>query len=224
MTFKIFYKILLLELRLLLRNSQEWLYPLGFFVLIVSLFPITFTPDSILLNKFIPGYIWLAAFLSTTLSSETIFFGDIEDGYLDQIMLSNIPLTFFLMVKLLARWIISILPLIFLIPLIGALFHLSTMTLIILCGSLCIGSIVLLLINSLCAALTLGLRQQGILLGLLALPLITPILIFGVGAIQQFDAGFSIAGPLAFLAGLSILAITLLPFVIAIILKLGAAD
>ena len=53
---------------------------------------------------------------------------------------------------------------------------------------------------------------------------VTPILIFGVNITQQVQAGFSIVAPLAFLAGISLLAIALMPWVIAGALKVGLDD
>jgi heme exporter protein B len=70
------------ELILLLRRSQEWLYPLGFFVIVITLFPLAFTPDPVFLQKYVPGCIWIAALLASMLSVEHIFAADIEDAYL----------------------------------------------------------------------------------------------------------------------------------------------
>ncbi|OGT37769.1 MAG: heme exporter protein CcmB [Gammaproteobacteria bacterium RIFCSPHIGHO2_12_FULL_37_14] len=221
MTLKTVWLVFYLELVLLLRRSQEWLHPLGFFIIVVSLFPLIFTPNTELLQKFIPGYIWLAALFANILAIENIFLADMEDGNLEQLFLSQLPLTLLILTKLCARWLVAELPLIFFIPLLGLLFNLSAPTVIILCVSLLLGTPILICIGSLCVALTLGLRQQGILLGLIILPLVTPTLILGVTCVQQFQAGFSILGPLAFLAGVSVFTITLLPWVIASTLKIS---
>lgn len=216
-----FFKI---ELVLLFRRSQEWLYPLIFFMIVMSLFPIAFTPDPVFLQKFIPGGIWIAALLASLLSIENIFFTELEEGNVEQLFLSRIPLALLIFVKLSAQWIVTELPLILLTPLLGVLFHLSPSSIFSLSISLLLGTPILTLIGSLGVALTLGLRQQGVILGLLVLPLVIPVLIFGVNMVQQTEAGLSILGPLAFLGGLFVMAITLLPWVIAAALRIGLDD
>lgn len=213
-----------IELLLLLRRSHEWLYPLGFFVIVISLFPLAFTPDPQFLQKFVPGFMWIAALLASLLSIENVFFTDVEDGNIEQLLLSQIPLTLLVLAKLSAQWLVSELPLILLTPLLGSLFHLTLPTMLALSLSLLLGTPILVLIGSLGVALTLGLRQQGVLLGLLILPLVTPVLIFGVNIVQQAQAGFSIIGPLAFLGGLCAFAITLLPWAIAATLRISLDD
>lgn len=222
--FKAFWFVFLSELTLLLRRSEEWLYPLGFFVIVMSLFPLAFTPDPGFLQKYIPGCIWIAALLASLLSIENVFFTDLEEGNLEQLILSQMPLSLIIIAKLSAQWIVTELSLVILTPLISALFHLSFTSIAALCLSLLLGTPILTLIGSLGVALTLGLRQQGVLLGLLIFPLVTPVLIFGVNIVSQSQAGLSITGPLAFLAGLSMLAFTLLPWAIAASLRISMDD
>lgn len=209
---------------LLLRRSREWLYPLGFFLIVISLFPLAFTPDPIFLQKFIPGCVWIAALLASLLAVENVFFTDIEEGNIEQLLLSQLPLSLLILIKLLVQWLITQLPLIILTPLIGIIFHLPITAILYLCISLLLGTPVLTLIGCFGVALTIGLRQQGVLLGLLILPLVIPILIFGVSIVQQAQTHGSLAAPLAFLAGLSIFAITLLPFTIAATLRVSLDD
>lgn len=209
------------EWTLLLRRSQEWLYPLGFFAIVITLFPLAFTPDPAFLQKYVPGCIWIAALLASLLSVEHIFAADLEEAYLEQMVLSQIPLSLLLLTKFAAQWLITQLPLILLTPIIGIFFHLPFATVWTLCIGLLLGTPVLMLIGSLGTALTLGLRQQGVLLSLLMLPLVTPILIFGVSLVQQSQAGLPIAGPLSFLAGIFFLSVTLLPLTIAATIKIS---
>jgi heme exporter protein B len=109
-------------------------------------------------------------------------------------------------------------------PALGWLFHLSLSAIVSLTLGLLLGTPILTLIGSFGTALTLGLRQQGVMLGLLIFPLVTPVLIFGVNIVQQSQAGISVVGPLAFLAGLCVLVMTLLPMAIAYALRLSVDD
>lgn len=212
------------ELLLLIRRSQTWLFPLCFFTIVICLFPLAFSPNPVFLQTYIPGCIWLAALLASLLSVENIFFNDIEDGYLEQLMLSDAPLGMMILLKMSAQWVMTQLPLIILTPFLGLLFDLQAKIILALCISLLVGTPCLLMIGALAAALCTGIRQQGAMLSLLILPLVTPILIFGVGITQQMQAGVSIIAPLALLTGISLLTVTLLPWAIAGALRVGLDD
>jgi heme exporter protein B len=212
------------EVLLLWRRSHEWLYPLAFFMMTMSLFPLAFTADPLFLKKIMPGCIWLALLFATLLANGNIFATEVEDGYLEQLILSDTPLTLVIFIKIIAHWLIVQFPLILIAPLIGLVFHLNVDTIVMLCVTMFLGSPILTLIASLSVALTFGLRQQGVMLGLLMLPLITPVLIFGVNIVHEANAGFAVLGPCAFLAGLCVLSLTLLPIAIASALKISIDD
>lgn len=218
---KTIYFILKIELILRFRRSQEWLYPLTFFLILILLFPLAFATDEVILKKFLPGFIWIAALLSSLLSIQTLFLLDIEEGYLEQLLFNIYPLPLLILLKLIAQWLAAVLPIILLTPLLGCLFHLNYLTIVTLTISLLLGTPIFILIGGLGTALTHGLRQAGVLLSVLILPLIIPVLIFGINIVNQYDLGFSILGPCAALAGLTILCICLLPFAISMALQLG---
>ena len=220
----VFHTLFGFELRLLLRRSQEWLYALGFFVMVVSLFPLAISPDPLLLKKILPGCLWIAALLASLLSMENLFFSDIEEGYLEQLLLSPHPLAWLILAKLCAYWLATELPLILLTPFLGMLFHLSAPAIGVLFLSLLLGTPILVLMGGLGMSLILGLRQQGVLLSLLILPMLIPVLIFGVSAVTQTVAGFSPLGPLLFLAALLVLAISFLPWTISAALRVGVEN
>ena len=222
--FKTLCMVFYFELLLLWRRSQEWLYPITFFIIVICLLPFAFSPDPVILQQLLPGGVWLAALFASILSAETIFHADLEEGSLEQWALSPTPLAFLMLAKLSAHWISTALPLIVLTPFIGGLFQLPLHAIVILCASLFFGTPVLILLGSFGVSLTLGLRQQGVMLGLLILPLATPVLIFGVNMVLQAQAGFSVAGPLALLASLCVIAIISLPIAIASALRVSLDD
>src|SRR5438105_15840121 len=88
------------------------------------------------------------------------------------------------MVKVLALWVVSEIPLVVIAPVLGLQFGLSQNSLATVVVSLLLGTPVLSLIGSIGAALTLGLRAANVLVALLVLPLYIPVLIFGSGAVQ----------------------------------------
>src|SRR3990167_7735937 len=146
------------ELRIYFRHSFAWLYPLGFFVIVLSLFPLALTPDPRLLQALAPGAVWIAALLASLLSLEHIFLSEIEENHLEQLVLSRYPLAWLLIAKAAAHWLASQLPLILLVPVMGALFHFTINTLLVLMISLILGTPILTLIGMLGVALTRELR------------------------------------------------------------------
>jgi heme exporter protein B len=69
-------------------------------------------------------------------------------------------------------------------------------------AGLLLGTPILSLLGALGAALTLGLRSGGMLLILIVLPLTTPALIFGAGAVSNVEAGLAAGGHFSLLGAL----------------------
>ncbi len=212
------------ECLIMLRQSQEWLYPISFFIIVICLFPLAFSPDPAFMTRYLPGCIWIAALFANLLTLQNIFATDIEDGHLEQCVLSKTPLALLLFAKIAATWLIATAPFVLLAPLLGYLFGLSLPVSLVLALSLLLGTPMITLIGSLGVALTFGLRQKGMLIGLLILPLITPILIFAVSVVTQMQSGFSVAGPLAFLSGCCLISLLIFPWIIAATVRIGLDD
>jgi len=77
-------------------------------------------------------------------------------------------------------------------------------------------------IAAIMAALTLGLRNSGLLLLLMALPLYVPIVIFGTTAATTLYSGLPLA-QFSFLAAILALSITILPAATAAVLRMNVA-
>ena len=216
--------IFIMEIIVRFRQTHEWLYPLAFFLVLILLFPFAITIDPTYLPSFFVGYAWLSALLASLLSIQSIFLTDMEEGYLEQLVVCAIPLPLLILIKLTAQWLVTILPFIVLMPILGNLFHLSSVAILVLMMSLILGSPILIFIGSLGAALTQGLKQAGVLLSVLILPLVLPVLIFGINLVKQASLGIAIGGPCFMLAGFTILSISLLPFAIAAALQFALED
>src|ERR1700682_23775 len=146
------------DLTLAWRRRADVLATLFFFVMVVSLFPLSMEPDPRLLRIIAPGVVWVAALLASMLSLGRLFANDLVDGTLEQMLLTPQPLFLVVLGKVLAQWLVSEVPLSVVAPLLGVQFDLEPRTLWILFVSLLIGTPVLSLIGSIGAALTLGLR------------------------------------------------------------------
>ncbi len=204
-----------------LRRSTDVLTPLVFFVIVVSLFPLGVGPEPNLLSTMAPGVIWVAALLATMLSLSRLFANDYADGTLEQLALTPHPLTTLVLAKTMTHWLLTGLPLVLISPLLALQLNFQYENMGILVASLLLGTPVLSLIGSVGAALTLGLRGGGVLLSLLVLPLYTPVLIFGAGAVSTYALGMDAEAHLSLLTALLVLSVIFTPWVTAIALRIS---
>ncbi|MCC5861735.1 MAG: heme exporter protein CcmB [Gammaproteobacteria bacterium] len=209
------------DLRAALRRWGELALPLCFFVIVLTLFPLGLAPERDTLAAIGPGVLWVAALLASLLALETLFRGDMDDGSMEQLVLSPQPLALLALVKALIHWLLSGLPLVLLTPLVAQAFYLPTDALWVLALALLLATPTLSLIGAVAAALTASLRRGAGVLGILVLPLAVPLLVFGARATDLAIQGQSAAGPLYLLAALLALAITLAPLAIAAALRIS---
>lgn len=216
-----FLAIVARDLRLGFGAQGAMLTTLLFFVLAVSLFPLGVGPEPQVLARIAPGVIWVAALLAAMLSLDRLFQTDQEDGTLDLLAQAPLPLGLVALAKTLAHWLTTGLPLSLIAPLLAILLQMEGGAIPVLLGALLLGTPSLSLIGAIGAALTLGARRGAVLVPLLTLPLVIPVLIFGVGAVEAAAYGLSAAPHLlllgAFLAG----ALALSPFAIAAAVRLA---
>ncbi len=207
------------DLRLALRQSADaWLAVL-FFVLTATLFPFGVGPEAATLRLIAPGVIWVVALLAVLLSLERLFLADFEDGSLEQLLLSPLPLELAVLGKVAAHWLTTGLPLIAAAPLLALLFHMEPAGLLTLLLAMLLGTPVLSLIGAVGAALTLGARRGGVLIPLLVLPLYIPPLIFGVGATESALSGLSARPDLLLLGALLLVMLLVAPLAAAAALR-----
>lgn len=209
------------DLRLSVRQKQDLLNPLLFFVMVVALFPLGVSPESDFLREAGAGILWVGALLATLLSLDHLFRFDYEDGTLEQMALQPQPLFVLVLAKTLAHWLVTGLPLVILTPMLGMMLFLDGNSVAVLCLTLLIGTPVLSLIGSVGAALTVGLRAGGVLLSLLVIPLYIPVLIFGTGTVMAAAGGSDVSGHLALMAAILVLALVLAPLAAAVALKIS---
>lgn len=219
---KALWCILRRDLTIAMRRRADVVTTLLFFVIVVSLFPLSIGADRQVLLKLGPGVLWIAALLASTLALERLFAHDYADGTLEQFILTPQPLLVLILGKIIAHWLVTAVPLILIVPLLGLQYGLPAPTLGIAMLSLIIGTPTLSLIGAIGAALTLGLRGGGTLLALLVLPLYIPVLIYGTGAITVSIFSVGEAMPfLALLGAMLFLALSLAPLAATIALRIA---
>jgi heme exporter protein B len=200
----LFVAVLLRDLKLASRRRIDALLPLAFFLVALSLFPLGVGPEAQTLRIIAPGIVWVCALLASMLSVSQLFASDLADGSLEQMLLAPQPAIVLAAAKCTVHWLLTGLPLIIATPLMGLLFDISGPALAALVAGLVLGTPILSLLGALGAALTLGLRSGGMLLILIVLPLATPALIFGAGAVSTVEAGLSASGHFSLLGALLI--------------------
>lgn len=209
------------DLKLAFRSRAELGVQLAFYVIVVTLFPLSMTPDRVLLAAVGPGVIWVAALLACLLSLPRLFADDFADGTLEQMALSPYPLPAVVSGKILAHWLTTGAPVVALAPLSGLQYHVESEGLTVLVAGLLIGTPLLSLLGGIGAALTLGARGGGGILALLVLPLFVPVLIFGTGAVDAVRAGLSAGANLSLLGAGLALALVGAPFAAAAAVRIA---
>jgi heme exporter protein B len=218
-----FFALLKRDIKLGMRQSGEWVNPLAFFVMVITLVPLAVSPTPTLLTQVGPGILWIAALLSVLLAMDSLFRQDFDDGSLEQLLLIPSPLPLLVLAKVLAHWLLTGLSLTLLSPLMAVLLNLPLSVVPVLMLTLLMGTLTLSLISAIAAALTVGLRRGGVLVTLISLPLHIPVLIFATAAVQANIDGLPITGFLALLAAFLLIALVLAPFAAAASLRLAIA-
>ena len=209
------------DLLLAYRRRGDLVKPLMFFLMVSTLVPLAIAPEPERLAKLAPGMIWIMALLATLLSIESLFSDDFRDGSLEQMLISPDLLVMPVLGKMTAHWLVIGVPLTLISPLIGLWFSLPMVALLPMILSLAVGTALLSFIGAVGAALTLPLRQGGVLLTLLVMPLYMPVLIFGSATIQSAVDGLIWFNPLLVLVALLAIAVALCPLATAAALRLA---
>jgi heme exporter protein B len=199
--------LLIRDMRLAVRVGGGALMGVLFFLIVVTLTPFAIGPDLALLRRIGPAILWIGALLASLLALDRLFAADHEDGSLDLLLMGSVPLELAVLVKALAHWITTGLPLVIATPLLGLFLNLDASAIGAVALTLLAGTPALTCIGLIGAALSVALRRGGLLLPVLVLPLTVPVLIFGVAA-----SNAAIVGPVGFGA----------PFMILCALTLGS--
>lgn len=216
-----FGTLLLRDVKLAARSGGSAALALSFFALVATLMPLGIGADLRLLARVAAGVLWVGAVLAALLSLDRLFQGDYEDGSLDLIALAPLPLELTALAKIFAHWFSTGLPLTLLSPLLALMFNLAPTPTLVLFFSLLIGTPAVSAVGAIGASLTLSLKRGGLILPLLILPLLSPAVIFGAGAVAATMDGLGGRGGLELLAAFSAAAVLLSPFAAAASVRLN---
>jgi heme exporter protein B len=210
------------DVRIALRAGGGASIAVLFFLIVVTLTPFAVGPDLPLLKRIGPAMLWIGALLASLLALDRLLASDRDDGSLDLLVMSPMPLELTVAAKALAHWLTTGLPLAIATPLFALFLNVDGQAALAVALTLLAGTPALTFLGLIGAAATVTLRRGGLLLSVLVLPLAIPVLIFGVAA-----SNAAIAGPLDFgtpfliLCALSLISFVIGPFAAAMALRHG---
>jgi len=194
------------------------LAPLGFFLGATVLVPLAMGPERALLQSAGPPLVWIAAALAVLATLERLFQADLEDGSLDQMLLSPAPLEALVLAKGAALWVAVGLPLALAAAPAAIALQAPLERVPLVCLSVALGMAAFVGVGLVGAAVTAGVKRGGVLIALIVLPFFAPPIIFGAAV----AAGEEVAAAFLILAGCALGAAALGPIAAAAALRLQA--
>lgn len=209
------------DLSLMWQKRSDAMQPMLFALMVCVMFPLALGSEQTRLAQSAGAVIWVAHLLASLLVLDNLYRSDFEDGSLEQLLLSPVPLPLVIASKVAVHWLTTALPVLIITPLLAQLLFLPEGLLPVLMFSLILGSLLMSLIGAIVAALTLGIQRSGMLLALMALPMYVPVLVFGAGSVWQAGQGLPWLGGIWLMcAGLALLLI-LAPWAAATALRIA---
>jgi heme exporter protein B len=213
------------DLRLSVRAGGGALIGVIFFLAVIATIPFGVGPDLNLLARIGPAILWIGALLACLLGLDRLFQADREDGSLDLMVLSadqHMP-ALTMLVKCLAHWTASVLPLVVASPLLGLFMNMEPLGIGATALTLLVGTPAITFIGAAGAAVAVTLPRGGLLISVLVLPLTIPVLIFGVSAsYSAVNDPAPFLPPFLILAALTLFSAVVGPVAAALALRPGA--
>ena len=203
------------ELRLIFKTSRSFVNVLGFFTIFVLLFPIAGNIENTNLSKIAPIILWIGSLLSIFITLDRFFLLDSEDGSLEYLSLSSLPIEMMILIKMLTHWLTTGLPLTILSPLFALTLNFPTTSYGWLVISLLIGTPALSFIGAIAASLTLSVKRGSLLIALIVIPLYLPTLIFGIKLIEMSINGEKVLTAFLLLSATTLISFAIAPFISA---------
>lgn len=187
----------------------------GFLACAVGLIPLSSGSDPNRLAILAPGLSWLMLALASLLSLERLFERDAEDGALELLAIGPLPLEIMTLIKCLAQYVATGVPLALLTPIAAVALGMDPklIPLSILTGL--VGGLGFACLGGIGAAVSIGARRGGVLIAVIVLPLFSPPVIFGAGALMAEAQGLNPWPGVAFLGAYVLFSLAIAPFAMA---------
>ncbi len=203
------------------RSKSIWIMPCLFYGLVLILMMFAVGPFDTNLKIVLPRLFLVALLLALFLQTEQLFKSDYENGYLAQYALSQKGFGFSIGVKLFVQFCLQIIPLVLIVllaTLLGDIDYKVGQALLI---SVALSLPILFLITAFSAALTLSLKQTGLLNAIILVPFYIPVLLFAESIILRAQWNEPYIAYVYLLLALLILSIVLLPYLIMYCLRIS---
>ncbi|MGH6763347.1 MAG: heme exporter protein CcmB [Phyllobacterium sp.] len=210
------------DFRIALRSGGGALVGILFFLAVIAVIPFGVGPDLKLLGRIGPAMLWIGALLATLLGLDRLFQADREDGSLDLLLIGGDRhmLVLTVLVKCLAHWTATVLPLVIASPLLGLFMNMEPLPIGATALTLLVGTPAITLIGAVGAAVAVALPRGGLLVSVIVLPLTIPVLIFGVlASYGASDAQGTFMAPFLILAAITLFFMVLGPLAAAAALR-----
>ena len=204
------------------RGLSDTLAGVGYFAVIIALLPLAIGPDPAILHLIGPAMLWVAALVASLPQMERFFSREAADGSLDHLILTPLPLPLVVLAKVIAGWLVIGLPLVLMIPVLGLMLGLPLAAMPVVMLAVLIGSVALMLLGAMAAAVVIGARRASILTAVVILPLAMPVLIFGTAASLAAVEGTPVFSHLALLGATTLVLLAITPFATAAGLRIAA--
>ena len=211
--------IFIRDMRLAFRSGGGFGLSLAFFLIVACLIPFGSNRIVSKMVETVPGMFWIAVLFACLLSLDRVFQSDFEDGTLERLAISDIPMEGLAVAKIAANWVATAAPLCVAAPVASALVGLPPATSWWLFASMLVGTPAVCAVGAFGAAATISVKRGGLLFPVLALPFCIPTLIFGTSLTESAAGGDPVAQPLLALAGISLATAALIPFATARMLQ-----
>lgn len=190
--------------------------PAAFFLAAITLAPLAIGPAPDVLAAAGPGLMGFAALLSVLQSAERLYGDDFSDGTLDLYALTPMGLPLLALAKTLGQGIATLWPLPFIALLGGLMYGVPVTSSLMLAAALLAAIPALVLLSGFAGALAAGVKRGGLLIALIATPMMVPVLIFAAGAGRAgFEGDERALANLLLTAAVSLGTVALAPFGIA---------
>ena len=191
-----------------------------FFLCVITVVPFAVGPDLALLARIGPAILWIGALLASLIGLERLFTADVEDGSLDNLTLSALPLELVAAAKGLAHWLATGLPLVIAAPVLALMLNLEPAAIAAVVATLLVGTPAVTFLGLIGAAFAGAFRRGGLLIAVLVIPLAIPVLIFAVSATTSAVTGpVPFGTPFRVLLGLALFSLVLGPVAAAAALR-----
>ena len=108
----LYQQLLLRDLKVSMKRWSDLLTGIIMFILVAFIFPLIAGSDQDFMHRIIGPVILLSSLLASLISMQNIFKPDLNNGSLEQLVLSTHSLSGLVLIKILSYWVSSSLPLV----------------------------------------------------------------------------------------------------------------